>query len=242
MAKNMDDQESVADPLEDVAIFDPEESEEVAPTNTIASEPISPLGPPTAVASPGLSSIEVLLLEANKRIEQLQEELELERKERRELEKQLYQVEAMANQSEKSMKELEHERQIRLGLEREIAAMETELKHAQIGAEMMNQEREARLELERKVGTLEVQAEKMSQMSEELDEQRKARLELEKEKASLEMEVRHADKFESLLSEERQARANAQMRASTAEAKLAQLEGELAAKDRKGGRSFFSRG
>jgi hypothetical protein len=62
MAKNSDDQETLSDPLEDVALFDPEASEEVAPPNTIASEPISPLGPPTAVASPGLSSIEVLLL------------------------------------------------------------------------------------------------------------------------------------------------------------------------------------
>jgi chromosome segregation ATPase len=242
MAKNSDDQEIPVDPLEDVALFDPEASEEVTAPNTIASEPISPLGPPTAVASPGLNSIEILLLEANKRIEQLQEELDIERKERRELEKQLYRVEATADQSAKTLKELERERQIRLGMEREIAAMETELKHAQLAAGMMNQEREARLELERKIGTLEVRAERASQISEELDEQRKARLELEKEKASLEIEVQHADKFESLLSEERQSRANAQMRASTAEAKLAQLEGELASRDRKGGRSFFSRG
>ena len=48
-------------------------------------------------------------------------------------------------------------------------------------------------------------------------------------------------KIDQLLTEERQARANAQMRASTAEAKLAQVEGELAGSDSKRKRSFLGR-
>ena len=120
--------------------------------------------------------------------------------------------------------------------------METEIKHAQSKADAMEEEREARLVLERQVGPLQFKAEQLPQVSEELTEERNARVELEREKATLESEVQHARKLEQFLTEERQARANAQMRASTAEAKLAQLEGELASKDSKRKRSFWSRG
>ena len=60
------------------------------------------------------------------------------------------------------------------------------------------------------------------------------RLELERDKATLEIEVEHAKKMETMLVEERQARANAQMRASTAEAKLAQVESKLAERESRG--------
>jgi hypothetical protein len=58
----------------------------------------------------------------------------------------------------------------------------------------------------------------------------------------LKAELAHAKKIETLLTEERQARANAQIRASTAEAKLSRLEGELDAQSpQTGGGSLFGR-
>jgi predicted methyltransferase MtxX (methanogen marker protein 4) len=80
------------------------------------------------------------------------------------------------------------------------------------------------------------------ELAEEVAEARQSRLELERDKATLEIEVVHARKLEALLVEERQSRANAQMRASTAEAKLAQMEGERSARDSKNRGRFWSKG
>jgi hypothetical protein len=68
------------------------------------------------------------------------------------------------------------------------------------------------------------------------------RVDLERERAGLKADLSHAKKIETLLAEERSARANAQLRASTAEAKLSRLEGELEAQSpNKTGGSVFGR-
>ncbi len=234
--------ETIEDPLEHLETFDPESIPDGAASVTTTSGGLaSPLGPPEPLGGPGASPIELLLQQANRRIERLRGELTTEREQRRELEKQNYQLEATASQSEKVTAELEEERRIRLDLERKIAAMASEVKHIQVQAAMYEEERAARVEMERKIGSLEFRADNMAELAEELDEHRKARVALERDKATLEIEVRHAAKLEALLTEERQARANAQMRASSAEAKLAQLEGELAARSQKGRGSIFGR-
>lgn len=241
MARKSKAEDKAADPLEGVAEFDPDAIEEAGgPDAQVASEPVSPLGPPAPVTDPGLSSIELLLKEANRRIEQLQADLTAEREQRQELERKYFQIEALAAQAEKALTGLEQEKHERQELERKIAVMETEMKHAQSKAETMEKEREARLELERQINSVKFMAEQLPEVAEELAEERKARVALEREKASLEIEVQHARKLDQLLTEERQARANAQMRASSAESRLAQLEGELAATKSK--RSFWSRG
>ncbi len=241
MARKLKAKDKDADPLESVAEFDPDTIEETdVPNAQVASEPISPLGPPAPVTDPGLSSIELLLKEANQRIEQLQADLTAEREQRQELERKYFQTEALAAQAEKALTGLEQEKQKRQELEQKIAVMETEMKHAQSKAETMEKEREARLELERQINSVKFKAEQLPEVAEELAEERKARVTLEREKASLEIEVQHARKLDQLLTEERQARANAQMRASSAESRLAQLEGELAAAKSK--RSFWNRG
>ncbi|MGD2048163.1 MAG: hypothetical protein PVH03_01640 [Chloroflexota bacterium] len=241
MARKSKPKDNTADPLEGVAEFDPEAIDEAdVPDAQVASDPVSPLGPPAPVTDPGLSSIELLLQEANRRIEQLQADLSAEREQRQELEKKYFQAEALAAQADKALTGLEEEKQKRQELERKIAVMETEMKHAQSKAEALEKEREARLELERQINSVKFKADQLPEVVEELAEERKARMTLEREKASLEIEVQHARKLDQLLTEERQARANAQMRASSAESKLAQLEGELAAAKSK--RSFWNRG
>lgn len=242
MAQKSKAKEMSADPIEGVADFDPDTIEEAEISATqVASEPVSPLGPPAPVTDPGLSSIELLLKEANRRIDQLQTELTAEREQRQELERKFFQAEALAYQAEKALAELEQEKRSRQELERKMAIMETELKHAQSKAESLESEREARLELERQINSVKFKADQLPEVADELAEERKIRVELEREKASLEIEVQHAKKLEQMLVEERQARANAQMRASTAEAKLAQLEGELNAANSKRKRSFWNR-
>ena len=122
--------ENSIDPLENVNKFDPEELEKPDGAILVGDKPVSPLGPPTSIAGNELSSMEILLLEANKRIEQLQLELSTERKDRRELEKKQYQLEATLEQAQIAQKELEHGREARIELERKVASMETEMKHA----------------------------------------------------------------------------------------------------------------
>ena len=230
------------DPLKEVELYDPEAVEEFGtPSEPIASEPVSPLGSPEATVMAGGTSIELLLHEVNQRLDQLQGELVAERESRRELEKQNFQLQAVAAQAEKALSDLDLEKERRLDLERKVATLDTELKHASSLVETVDSDRQTRLELERNIGLLEFRAEKMDQVTEELAEERQARLILERETATLAIEVQHAKKIEQLLTEERQARANAQIRASTAEAKLAQMEGELASSDPKKKRSFLGR-
>ena len=136
MARKLKAKDKDADPLESVAEFDPDTIEETdVPNAQVASEPISPLGPPAPVTDPGLSSIELLLKEANRRIDQLQADLTTEREQRQELERKYFQTEALAAQAEKALTGLEQEKQKRQELERKIAVMETEMKHAQLKAE-----------------------------------------------------------------------------------------------------------
>ncbi len=78
----------------------------------------------------GGTSIELLLHEVNQRLEQLQGELAAERELRRGLEKQNFQLQALAAQAEKALADLEIEKKERLELERKLAAVETEMKHA----------------------------------------------------------------------------------------------------------------
>ena len=97
MAKKSKANETAGDPLSDVDSYDPDSVVEPSGASTpAASEPVSPLGPPTTTAAPGLGSIELLLREANRRIEQLQAELETEREQRRALEREHYRLEASA--------------------------------------------------------------------------------------------------------------------------------------------------
>lgn len=238
-----DEEHSPSDPLESLTLFDPAAMEDKdLPEAPISDRPVSPLGPPAPIVTPAGSSIEMLLHQANRRIEQLQAEVEIERRTIRDLERQNYQLQATGTQAEKALKDLEQERQTRLELERKLAAMEIEVKlvHSQLAS--LETEREARIELERRIGTLEYQADKMTSAIDELAEERSARIELEREKASLEIEVQHARKLEQMLSEERKGRANAQMRASTAEARLAQIEGKMAASGEEGRKGIFGRG
>lgn len=65
------------------------------------------------------------------------------------------------------------------------------------------------------------------------------RVKLEREKATLEVQVQGLQKLDTLLSEERQARMNAQSRASSAEARLARLEGEINRAGRRRRRPFL---
>ena len=111
MARKMKPKETNTDPLESVADFDPDTVIDNNSSNALVStEPISPLGPPTVVTGPGTSSIELLLQEANRRIEQLQADLIVEREQKRELERKYYQLEATAAQAENALDDLKQER------------------------------------------------------------------------------------------------------------------------------------
>ncbi|MDX1615371.1 MAG: hypothetical protein R3300_13740 [Candidatus Promineifilaceae bacterium] len=148
-----------------------------------------------------------------------------------------------ANQRLAELQEaLDAERERRQALERQVAVLEAELNHARQHEQALEQERQARLELERRIGTLEFKAGRLDDLAAELNEERKERLGLERETATLKMEVEHARKLEQLLTEERQARTNAQLRASTAETRLAKLEGEQRTQRQpESGGSFLSR-
>lgn len=240
--KQMTKKDLKTNPLEEVEAYDPQAVAKFgSATAPVTSDPISPLGSPQATMMGSGTTIELLLHEVNQRLTQLQSELAAEREIRHELEKSNFQLQALAAQAENALADLDVEKKERLALERKLAAVETDMKHANALAQNVESERAIRLELERKIGTLEFRAEKMEQLAEELGEERQARLKLERETATLKIEVQHAKKIDQLLTEERQARANAQMRASTAEAKYAQLEGELAGSDSKKKRSFLGR-
>jgi chromosome segregation ATPase len=233
-----------ASPLENLEVFEPgTEPPPAGSTPAVTGQPQSPLGPPRPAATSvtGLSSIELLLQEAQRRIESLQAELQVEKAERRELEREKYRLEALAGHAEELADELEHERQARLGLEREVSAMEVEIQRLQILRSSLDEERARRLSLERQVGILETRTERFEEISSQLNEERQARIKLEREKSTLDVEVQHLRKMEALLAEERQARANAQLRASAAEARLAQMVGERGTGEQQRSRSMMDR-
>ena len=227
-------EELTEDTLEGVETFDPEKQKSQTAAKNIPSSPLSPLGTAPDARGTELQPVEVVLLEANNRIKQLQTDLAKERDRRRDLEAEHYKLEGLAAQTEQIRAELDQERDVRRELEHENTVIETQLKHSKELLESLEGEREARLELERRIGSLEIRAKATQDLEEEVAEARIIRIELERDKATLEIEVEHAKKLETMLAEERQSRASAQMRASTAEAKLAQVEGELAARDKKG--------
>lgn len=232
--------EVVDDPLEALAPFHPDSLREAETAGVPAiTSPVSPLGPPTAIAAP--AAVELLLREANRQIRELRQEVAAGQTERRQLEKRNYQLEAIAAQVEELRAALDQERQVRSGLERETAAMEVEVKHvARLQAEL-EAERAARLELERQTAMLTIRAERADEVASLLAEERQARVTLERERATLAVEVEQARKMEVFLAEERQARMNAQSRAASAEARLAKLEGEVEARNPQGERSLMGR-
>jgi chromosome segregation ATPase len=220
--------DSAANPLETVEPFEPGPASAAhEPPASVADKLESPLGQ-AATTIAGMSSVELLLREANNRIEALRSELAQERQQRRELEKSHYRLEAQAARADEALAELATERSARLELERKVAVMDSEIKMARSQLKNLDEERSARIEMERKIGSLEFRAEKADELAKELAEERGLRIDLERERATLEQEVHHGAKLEQMLTEERQARASAQMRASTAEARLAKLEGEQA--------------
>ena len=224
-------QASSADPLSNVESFDPrpvEEETAVRAQNT----PVSPLGPPQTVPTPPQLAMP----------SQPNEEAEALKAEVRALEKRNIELETAVAQHKATIEELKAEREVRLKLEREIAGMEVEIRQARHATAALEEERQARLALERRLASLEVVAERAQEVSAQLAEERQMRVQLEREKATLDVQVQSLQKLDTLLSEERQARMNAQSRASSAEARLARLEGEINQQGGSGsGQSFLDR-
>ena len=215
-----------SDPLADVELFDPHTAvseENNDPTTGDITSPVSPLGPPVTMPLP----IQATLQNSQDKLTKLETQLAAKEERVRKLEREVFELKAAAKQTNATIRELKKERSIRLNLEREMAKMEAEVQQAQQINASLDAEREDRLMIERKLATLEVLAERSQEMAAQLAEERNARVTLEREKATLAVQVESMQKLEQLLNEERQARMNAQSRASSAEARLARIEGEL---------------
>lgn len=226
-------QDSSADPLSNVETFNPEQVEKETAVRS-RSKLISPLGPPQAIPTPPQLAMPLPASQPDEDVVALKAEI-------RTLEKRNTELEATIAQHKATIEELKAEREIRLKLEREIAGMEVEIRQVRHATAALEEERQSRLELERRLATLEVVAERAQEASAQLAEERQMRVQLEREKATLEVQVQSLQKLDTLLSEERQARMNAQSRASSAEARLARLEGEFNQQGGEGGRSFLDR-
>ena len=237
MAKKKTDKaapkDSSADPLSNVETFDPRQ---VAQETAVRAQnqPVSPLGPPQAIPTPPQLAMPVPLSQPDEDNSALKAEI-------RALEKRNIELETAVAQHKATIDELKTERDIRLKLEREMAAMEVEIRQVRHTTAALEEERQARLALERRLATLEVVAERSEEMAKQLAEERQMRVQLEREKATLDVQVQSMQKLDTLLSEERQARMNAQSRASSAEARLARLEGEINQQGGESGRSFMDR-
>ena len=218
-ARKATKQENTADPLSNVETFDPKQ---VAAETAVRTQhkPISPLGPPQTVPAPTQFPLQPQLGDASQEIEALKAEI-------RTLEKRNIELETAVAQHKATIEELKAEREVRLKLEREMAGMEVEIRQVRHATAALEEERQSRLELERRLATLEVIAERSQEVTAQLAEERQVRVQLEREKATLDVQVQSLQKLDALLSEERQARMNAQSRASSAEARLARLEGEI---------------
>ena len=209
-------QDNSSDPLSNVETFDPKQ---VAKETAVRAQnkPVSPLGPPQAVPTPPQLAMPVPSSQPDEDAATLKAEI-------RALEKRNTELETAVAQHKETIEELKAEiRQVR---------------HATAALE---EERKTRLELERRLATLEVVAQRAEEASAQLVDERQMRVQLEREKATLEVQVQSLQKLDTLLSEERQARMNAQSRASSAEARLARLEGEINQQGGKGNRSFLDR-
>lgn len=227
-------QDSAADPLSKIETFDPKQ---VAAETAVRGQnkPVSPLGPPQPVPAPTQFPMQAQLSDASQEIHARKTEI-------RALEKRNIELETAVAQHKATIEELKAERNVRLKLEREMAAMEVEIRQARHATAALEEDRQSRLELERRLATLEVIAERAQEVSAQLVEERQARVQLEREKATLDVQVQGLQKLDTLLSEERQARMNAQSRASSAEARLARLEGEINQQGgSRGSQSFLDR-
>jgi DNA repair exonuclease SbcCD ATPase subunit len=212
-------QDSSADPLSNVETFDPKQMEGETAVRA-QNKPVSPLGPPQTAPTPPQLAVSGLPGQPSEAVAALKAEI-------RALEKRNIKLEATVAQHKATIEELKAEREVRLKLEREMAGMEVEIRQVRHATAALEEERKSRLELERRLATLEVIAERAQEASAQLVEERQMRIQLEREKATLEVQVQSLQKLDTLLSEERQARMNAQSRASSAEARLARLEGEI---------------
>lgn len=225
--------DNVTDPLGSVETFDPKKVAEETAVRT-QSRPASPLGPPQAVTPSTQFTMPLPVAQPSEDITALKTEI-------RALEKRNIELETAVTQQKATIEELKAERDIRLKLEREMAGMEVEIRQVRHTTAALEEERQARIALERKLASLEVIAERAQEATAQLADERAARVKLEREKATLEVQVQSLQKLDTLLSEERQARMNAQSRASSAEARLARMEGEIQQGSGEGGRSFMDR-
>jgi len=227
-------QDSSADPLSNVETFNPKQVEKETAAHA-PNKPISPLGPPQTIPTPPQLAMPVPSSQPDEDVTALKAEI-------RALEKRNIELQTAVAQHKETIEELKAEREVRLKLEREMAGMEVEIRQVRHATTALEEERQARLVLERRLATLEVIAERAQEATAQLAEERQARVKLEREKATLEMQVQGLQKLDTLLSEERQARMNAQSRASSAEARLARLEGEINQQGGSGsGQSFLDR-
>ena len=228
-------QENAADPLSNVETFDPKQVAEETAVRA-QNKPVSPLGPPQTVPTPPQLAVAVPLSQPSEDVAALKAEI-------RALEKRNIELETAVAQHQAILNELKEERAARQKLEREMAGMEVEIRQVRHATAALEEERQTRLELERRLATLTVIAERAQEMAAQLAEERQARVQLEREKATLDVQVQSMQKLDTLLSEERQARMNAQSRASSAEARLARMEGEINQQGGKnsGGTSFLDR-
>ncbi|WP_420627758.1 hypothetical protein [Candidatus Leptofilum sp.] len=227
-------QENVTDPLSSVETFDPKKVAEETAVRA-QSRPVSPLGPPQAVPTPPQLTMPVPVGQPSEDVTALKAEI-------RELEKRNIELETAVTQHKATIEELKAEREVRLKLEREMAGMEVEIRQVRHATAALEEERQARVALERKLASLEVIAERAQEATTQLADERAMRVKLEREKATLEVQVQSLQKLDTLLAEERQARMNAQSRASSAEARLARMEGEIQqGGGGESGRSFMDR-
>lgn len=232
-ASKVAQQDNSADPLSNVETFDPRQVAEETAVRA-QNKPVSPLGPPQTVPAPPQLAVPVPFGQPN------EEEAAALKKEIRALEKRNIELETAVTQHKAAIEELKAEREIRLKLEREIAGMEVEIRQVRHATAALEEERKSRLELERRLASLEVIAERAQEATAQLADERQRRVQLEREKATLDVQVQSLQKLDTLLAEERQARMNAQSRASSAEARLARLEGEINQQSG-GGQSFLDR-
>ncbi|WP_420642257.1 hypothetical protein [Candidatus Leptofilum sp.] len=228
-------QDNVADPLSSVETFDPKKVEAETAAHA-QNKPVSPLGPPQVVSTPSQFTMPVPVP-----VNQPSEDVAALKAEIRALEKRNIELETAVTQHKATIEELKAEREVRLKLEREIAGMEVEIRQVRHATAALEEERQARVALERKLASLEVIAERTQEATAQLAEERQMRVQLEREKATLDVQVQSLQKLDTLLAEERQARMNAQSRASSAEARLARLEGEIQQGGGESGRSFMDR-
>ena len=213
------EQDNSVDLLNSIETFDPKQVAGETAVRT-ARKPVSPLGPPQPVTTAPQFSRPITVSQPSEEVAALKAEI-------RALEKRNIELETAVTQHKTTIEELKAERDVRLKLEREMAGMEVEIRQVRHATAALEEERQSRLELERRLATLEVIAERAQEATAQLMEERQARVQLEREKATLDVQVQSLQKLDTLLSEERQARMNAQSRASSAEARLARMEGEI---------------